>query len=188
MAMPALEKPRRHRSRLHLKHVRTLRCLGCAEPAPSQAHHLTFAQPKARGLKSGDQWSVPLCMTCHNALHARGNERAWWEAVGVDPIEVAGRLWAHTLAEREKHESEEIKGTSPPSGIKRRRARDAKASRPSRHAWSRPAPAEPEAGSDNPECVGDRRALRKDGRPSRRWPSAPLRKGISSFSRDKVRI
>lgn len=83
----------------HLARVRALPCCipGCrgnrVEP-----HHLTYVQPKARGLKAGDQWTVPLCRAHHRAgfrdsLHSRGNERAWWAGQRVDPIRLAICLW-----------------------------------------------------------------------------------------------
>lgn len=58
------------------------------------------AQPKARGLKAGDQYSVPLCPDHHqngpDALHKHGNEREWWERHGIDAIELSLSLWAIT--------------------------------------------------------------------------------------------
>ena len=56
------------------------------------AHHLTIAQPKARGLKAGDQYAVPLCDKHHKELHGLGNERRWWAIQGVDPFEFTGTL------------------------------------------------------------------------------------------------
>lgn len=46
-----------------------------------------FAEPSAMGLKSGDNWAVPLCHTHHTELHMRGDERVWWDLHGVDPID-----------------------------------------------------------------------------------------------------
>lgn len=39
-------------------------CLVCGR-SPSHAHHLTFVQPKARGLKTSDEFVVPLCYLHH---------------------------------------------------------------------------------------------------------------------------
>jgi hypothetical protein len=97
-----LEKPVRIRSLEHLKHVRTFSCVACKAPGPSTAHHLTIAQPKARGLKAGDQWSLPLCDRCHKELHARGDERAYWADIGIDPISLAESLWANSPAFEEE--------------------------------------------------------------------------------------
>ena len=90
-----LEKgPHRVRDERHLKIIRGQPCLVCGR-CPSQAHHLTYVQPKALGRKAGDQWAVPLCLTHHRALHDFGDERRWWsEIVGVDPIQ-----WIDAFAE-----------------------------------------------------------------------------------------
>lgn len=88
-----LRKPIRHRSPDHLAYVRTFRCSVCELRPPSNAHHLTIAQPKARGLKSGDQFAVPLCDFHHRQLHDRGDERAWWEQFGIDPMKLAEDFW-----------------------------------------------------------------------------------------------
>jgi hypothetical protein len=92
-------RPVRERMPWHLARLRTLPCcvLGCRD-GRVEPHHLTHVQPKARGLKAGDQWTVPLCRAHHRAgfrdsLHSHGNERAWWEAQRVDPIHLAIRLW-----------------------------------------------------------------------------------------------
>lgn len=92
------EKPVRHRSKEHLRRIRLLPCLvgGVACGSPVQAHHLTHVQPKARGLKAGDQWVVPLCHGHHTGLHGFGNERLYWALSGIDPRVVAEDLWQET--------------------------------------------------------------------------------------------
>ena len=61
---------------------------------PSDAHHITFAQPRAMGMKVSDEFSVPLCRLHHRAAcHYAGNELAWWNDLKIDPIEVAHKLW-----------------------------------------------------------------------------------------------
>lgn len=64
---------------------------------PGEAHHLTFAQPRAMALKTGDQFVVPLCHACHMELHnSPYSERNWWALNGVDPMEwVNGNLREH---------------------------------------------------------------------------------------------
>lgn len=84
--------PRRVRHNEHLQYVATLPCLVCAR-APSQAHHLRFAQPRALGSKVSDEWVVPLCNLHHRALHDCGAEETWWKAHNIDAIGEAGRLW-----------------------------------------------------------------------------------------------
>ncbi len=50
--------------------------------------------------KPADSCCTPLCTWCHRtgliAQH-RANETAWWEALGIDPLEFAGQI--HSLWE-----------------------------------------------------------------------------------------
>ena len=43
-------------------------------------------------LKVSDEFTVPLCVGQHDALHRTGDERAWWAARAVDPLAVALQL------------------------------------------------------------------------------------------------
>jgi DNA recombination protein Rad52 len=83
----------RIRDKEHLRHIASLSCLICGRE-PSQAHHLTHAQPKAMSRKSGDQWVVPLCAIHHRQLHDYGNEGQWWEGRNIDAMEFASELWS----------------------------------------------------------------------------------------------
>ena len=74
----------RGKSSKHLAWVRTKGCLICGRW--SQAHHLMFAEPSAMGLKSGDEWAVPVCADHHLELHNYGDEKTWWDMKGVDPL------------------------------------------------------------------------------------------------------
>ena len=85
-------EPRRVRDKEHLRFVASLPCLVCGR-APSQPHHIRFAQPRAIGSKPGDQWVVPLCNSHHIELHDAGNERVWWQNAKIDPLAEAERLW-----------------------------------------------------------------------------------------------
>jgi hypothetical protein len=82
----------RKRSKAHLSFVRAQPCLVCKQ-APSDAHHLKFAQPKALGRKVSDEFTVPLCRAHHADLHRHANERAWWTDVQIAPLPVAKELW-----------------------------------------------------------------------------------------------
>jgi hypothetical protein len=73
-------------------------CLLCGRK-PSDAHHLRFIQPRALGRKSSDEFTVPLCRTHHRAVHRAGNEPAWWEQAGIDPLKTARKLWKQTRIE-----------------------------------------------------------------------------------------
>jgi len=96
-------KPERIRSPRHLARLRTLACTipECGR-GPVDAHHLTHVQPKGKGLKAGDQFTVPLCRWTHHSatsaagVHSVGDEAAWWRAHGIDPLAVANDLWAES--------------------------------------------------------------------------------------------
>jgi hypothetical protein len=83
---------RRHRDKVHLKFVASQPCLVCGR-SPADAHHLRFAQPRAMGRKTSDEFVVPLCRTHHRQNHQRGDERAWWSVIAINPLLVAERLW-----------------------------------------------------------------------------------------------
>jgi hypothetical protein len=91
----ALSAPRRYRNRDHLRFVTQQPCLLCGRK-PSDAHHIRFVQPRAMGRKASDEFTVPLCRSHHRAVHRAGNEQAWWQTAGVDPLKVARKLWKHT--------------------------------------------------------------------------------------------
>jgi hypothetical protein len=91
---PIAKTPRR-RDKKHLRFVSRQPCLVCGR-APSDAHHLRFAEPRALGAKVSDEFTVPLCRTHHRALHDCGDERAWWSDVRIDPSPVAAQLWSET--------------------------------------------------------------------------------------------
>jgi hypothetical protein len=87
--------PRRYRNREHLRYVAQQACLVCGRK-PSDAHHLSFTQPRALGRKVSDEFAVPLCRGHHRAVHRSRDECTWWRQVGMDPLKVARRLWKQT--------------------------------------------------------------------------------------------
>ena len=89
LAVPA---PRRYRDREHLRHVAKQPCLICGRK-PSDPHHLRHLQPRALARKASDEFTVPLCRIHHRLVHRVGNEAAWWQDAGIDPIKVAQSLW-----------------------------------------------------------------------------------------------
>jgi hypothetical protein len=91
----AVAAPRRYRNREHLRYVTQQACLVCGRK-PSDPHHLRHMQPQALGRKPSDEFAVPLCRSHHRAVHRAGDERAWWQANGIDPIKIARKLWKHT--------------------------------------------------------------------------------------------
>jgi hypothetical protein len=94
----AIATPRRYRNRQHLRYVMQQPCLVCGRK-PSDPHHLRYLQPRALGRKASDEFAVPLCRVHHRAAHRAGDERAWWQAAGIDPVKIAGTLWKHTRVE-----------------------------------------------------------------------------------------
>ena len=48
------------------------------------------------GRKVSDKFTVPICRLHHRELHRRGNERAWWQKQGIEPLAVAAALWKKT--------------------------------------------------------------------------------------------
>ena len=91
----AFPEPRRVRDKEHLKFVSSQSCLICGRK-PSDAHHIRFAQLRALGRKVSDEFTVPLCRTHHREIHRYGDEAAWWERNGQDPLRVASALWRQT--------------------------------------------------------------------------------------------
>jgi DNA recombination protein Rad52 len=89
----ALGSPIRRRDKEHRRYVASLPCLVCGQ-SPCQAHHISFAQPRALGRKVSDEWTVPLCVKHHAELHRAGVEREWWREREIDPSRQAAQLWA----------------------------------------------------------------------------------------------
>ena len=88
----SLSEPRRIRNKEHIRFVAQQACLVCGRK-PSDPHHLRHVQPRAIGRKSSDEFTVPLCRIHHRAVHRAGDERAWWNEIGIDPRKVAHALW-----------------------------------------------------------------------------------------------
>ncbi len=85
-------EPKRLRNPAHLRFVARQPCAVCGK-GRSQAHHITFAQPRALGRKVSDEFTVPLCAKHHRELHDSGSEKDWWRRVEVDPGRLARGLW-----------------------------------------------------------------------------------------------
>ena len=90
-----ITKPVRERDRNHLRFVASRPCVVCGR-APSDAHHLKFAEQRAMGRKVSDKFTVPICRLHHRDLHRRGDERIWWTSQGIDPLPIAATFWATT--------------------------------------------------------------------------------------------
>jgi ERF superfamily len=82
----------RLRDKEHCKFVAVQPCTVCGR-APSEAHHIRFAQPRALGRKVSDEYTVPVCRLHHRELHGYGYEASWWAGVSIDPLPIALELW-----------------------------------------------------------------------------------------------
>jgi hypothetical protein len=87
-----LPELRRVRDRDHVRFVARQPCLICGRQ-PADAHHLRFAQHRALARKASDEFTVPLCRGHHHELHRHGDEAAWWQRTGLDPLVMARDLW-----------------------------------------------------------------------------------------------
>jgi hypothetical protein len=110
-----ISKPVRERDREHLKFVSSQPCLVCGR-TPSDAHHVKFAEQRAMGRKVSDRFTVPICRLHHRELHRRGNEQAWWESQGIDPLIVAATLWSKTHAPAPAGEKTPVDQPMPNNG------------------------------------------------------------------------
>ena len=108
--------PRRYRNREHLRYVAKQPCLICGR-RPSDPHHLRYLQPRALGRRASDEFAVPLCRVHHRAVHRARDERAWWQTTGIDPDQVARKLWKDTRIDEGRIEPE---GTSQAAAADRR--------------------------------------------------------------------
>jgi hypothetical protein len=61
----------RLREKEHCKYVATQAYVICGR-APSEAHHIRFAQPRALSRKVSDEYTVPVCRLHHYELHRYG--------------------------------------------------------------------------------------------------------------------
>jgi hypothetical protein len=59
---------------------------------------LRCAEQRALGRKVSDEFTVPLCRIHHRQLHDRGDERAWWAEIKINPAPLAQQLWKETRA------------------------------------------------------------------------------------------
>ena len=107
--------PKRLRCKEHLRFVASQPCAICGR-SPSHAHHVRHAQSHGVGLKVSDEFTVPLCATHHQQIHATGKEREWWQQRNIDPLIIAHTLWQQS---RDRHPtaSEDEASGDPSPGI-----------------------------------------------------------------------
>ena len=94
-----LKHPREHNEK-HLRFIRGLPCCCCLNDIETQAAHIRFSDAATGkfnagvGQKPHDKFTLPLCGSCHSAQHNMGDERAFWELAGFDPLALAAKLYA----------------------------------------------------------------------------------------------
>jgi hypothetical protein len=81
----------------HQRFIRSLPCLGCGKPAPSECAYV--GRLAGLAVPRGDWYLVPLCGPatvwqdcCHSRKHYRGPARFWSE-LGIDLRGLASQLW-----------------------------------------------------------------------------------------------
>ena len=81
----------------HLRFVKQLPSLVSGEQ-PCDPCHVRYGDPKHRKRKTptrrkpDDMWVVPMTRAEHDCQHGM-NEQAFWEQIGIDPLEVAYQLY-----------------------------------------------------------------------------------------------
>lgn len=94
--MPS-RKTARVESASYLSWIRRLPCV-VTKTRPAEAAHVSFANRhygapgRAKGRKVSDRWALPLCQSEHIRQHSM-NEALYWRQVGIDPHDLACRLW-----------------------------------------------------------------------------------------------
>ena len=78
------------RSRKRLAEIRKLPCVRCGNPNSQAAHSNSSRDGKGRGIKASDEFTVPLCHSCHHQFNTfqlgnRAESEAmfekWWVRV-----------------------------------------------------------------------------------------------------------
>lgn len=99
--------PKQHDEK-HLARIRQVSCLVCLNNIQTEAAHIRYGdidrgkRHSGIGERPDDKWTVPLCQKCHAHQHTM-NERRFWEIAGIDPLEVAEKLFdAGDHEERER--------------------------------------------------------------------------------------
>jgi hypothetical protein len=101
----------RVRDNAFLAYLRRQPCAACGSTHRVEAAHIRSGYPEAgwgptgMQVKPSDQRAASLCASCHregpNAQH-RGNERAWWAALGIYPPTYCAEVYADFTAGRDQ--------------------------------------------------------------------------------------
>ena len=64
--------------RIHVERIKSMPCVICNEPGPSDAHHI----------KQESGWHcVPLCKSCHTGRNGIHGERHMWKLKKMDEVD-----------------------------------------------------------------------------------------------------
>jgi hypothetical protein len=101
---PKAPKHRKNKRRLidegHLRMIRQLPCI--LSGLPAEAAHISYGDLEhdkphnAMGIRADDKYVLPLAPELHRLAAGsqhNHNEREWWEQFGIDPVQIALRLW-----------------------------------------------------------------------------------------------
>lgn len=81
----------RWRSPAHCNFVRSHACSVCGSTAAIEVAHVRIGTGTGMAQKPDDWHTVSLCRECHASQHHVG-ERTFWEAVKIDPMQLAGEF------------------------------------------------------------------------------------------------
>jgi len=87
-----MQRNPRVRNEAHLAFIRQLCCIVCGENTTVEAAHVRYSDARVAkvnagvGAKPNDSFVLPLCGNHHRAQHQCGNERRFWNDLGMDPI------------------------------------------------------------------------------------------------------
>lgn len=81
----------------YLAFLRTRPCMICGTRQGVEAAHIRFGLT-GMGRKPDDSKALPLCAWDHrngpHAQHKTGDEQAWWQEKGIDPLRAAAVYYA----------------------------------------------------------------------------------------------
>ncbi|MDO4440555.1 MAG: hypothetical protein Q4B81_00040 [Moraxella sp.] len=86
---------------MRLKRLRAMPCIRCHAPPPSQACHANWGQfGKGMGIKASDDYTIPLCLSCHQWLDqyhemSREKAKAWF----LEKWDLVNKIMSQRLGE-----------------------------------------------------------------------------------------
>lgn len=100
LTAPKVRKRPREHDEAHLKFIRTLPCVVTGARNVEAAHirygDISYHKPTTgMGEKPHDKWTVPLSPAEHRKQHSM-SEQAYWAEVGINPLDLAIKLWMYT--------------------------------------------------------------------------------------------